>query len=258
MLNNKIKYFNKLHSQFRVKAPKHKWNKDIQQKLMLDFSFYSNKIEGLQLNYGDTVKYLNTGLIHTTESLQKLEELKNHHHLLETIFQTFEQSNFTEESVKSLNKGLLSSELAKEIDVLKMPGEYRDEEAFGLRKNAEMKTYCNPIHIAKEMKLLFQIFNEGIKNENYDNIENHPISNLAFFHNQFLNKVHPFADGNGRTCRLFMNIFILQRNYPLLIIKEKEDYIETIIKCEQENSDKPITELFIDLLKERMEEILTN
>lgn len=43
------------------------------------------------------------------------------------------------------------------------------------------------------------------------------------WHIQF-EKIHPFADGNGRTGRILMNLQRIKAGLPVLVIKEKEKY----------------------------------
>ena len=57
--------------------------------------------------------------------------------------------------------------------------------------------------------------------ENYKNVEEIIKSHIVF------EQMHPFADGNGRTGRILMNIQMLNQEYPLLIIhegKEQQEY----------------------------------
>ncbi len=43
----------------RLKAGE--WSQQTRQKLIEDFTFHSTRIEGLQLTYGDTLKFLSSG-----------------------------------------------------------------------------------------------------------------------------------------------------------------------------------------------------
>ena len=82
---------------------------------------------------------------------------------------------------------------------------------------------------------------------NNSNFETHLITVIVYFHNIFLNLIHPFADGNGRVCRIIMGAIMMQKNCPpifpqIMDQKKQIEYISTIIKCEQEKSDKPLIE----------------
>lgn len=49
----------------------------------------------------------------------------------------------------------------------------------------------------------------------------HPVRYSALAHYKLVD-IHPFADGNGRTSRLIMNLILLRAGYPPVIIY-KED-----------------------------------
>lgn len=57
----------------------------------------------------------------------------------------------------------------------------------------------------------------------------HPVEHAALLHLN-LATIHPFADGNGRTARLLMNLALLQSGYPVTIIPPilRGDYIAAL------------------------------
>lgn len=58
----------------------------------------------------------------------------------------------------------------------------------------------------------------------------HPVLLAAEAHYRLV-LIHPFADGNGRTSRLLMNLLLLQYGYPLTVIRAKEErpaYIQAL------------------------------
>ena len=63
--------------------------------------------------------------------------------------------------------------------------------------------------------------------------EEKPIKVAADFHLKLVT-IHPFIDGNGRTARLMMNIFLIQYGYPPVFINPKNrlEYINAIEKAQ--------------------------
>ncbi|XP_071852588.1 protein adenylyltransferase Fic-like [Apostichopus japonicus] len=59
----------------------------------------------------------------------------------------------------------------------------------------------------------------------------HPVEFAALAHYKFV-YIHPFADGNGRTARLLMNLILMRSGYPPVILKlsERHTYYEVIKK----------------------------
>ena len=65
---------------------------------------------------------------------------------------------------------------------------------------------------------------------------------LSFWAHYELVTIHPWADGNGRTCRLLMNL--LQMEYDVLptkVLKEdKGEYIQALIDTESKKISKSL------------------
>jgi len=57
----------------------------------------------------------------------------------------------------------------------------------------------------------------------------HPLKVSALFHGKF-EKIHPFADGNGRVGRFLSNIILMEHDYPPLIIRrtQRTSYINCL------------------------------
>lgn len=72
------------------------------------------------------------------------------------------------------------------------------------------------------------------------------VYDLSFWAHFELVTIHPWADGNGRTCRLLMNL--LQMEYGMLptkVLKEdKADYIQALIDTREEDN----IEIFLDYM----------
>ncbi|KAK2713243.1 hypothetical protein QYM36_009198 [Artemia franciscana] len=57
----------------------------------------------------------------------------------------------------------------------------------------------------------------------------HPIKYAALAHFKLVS-IHPFVDGNGRVSRLLMNLILMKKNYPLVIIhrSNRSEYYQAI------------------------------
>jgi Fic family protein len=92
-----------------------------------------------------------------------------------------------------------------------------------------------PIHIAYFHDLLDpkcvkeQILSLCEKTRDPEFRTQHPINQAVLFHYHFM-RIFPFMDGSGKVGRLFMNSFLLQGGYDLVIIhgSERQQYYETL------------------------------
>jgi excisionase family DNA binding protein len=57
------------------------------------------------------------------------------------------------------------------------------------------------------------------------------IETAAMIHQRFVD-VHPFVDGNGRTARLLLNLYLMRNGYPpvILLKVERKKYIRSIME----------------------------
>ena len=66
----------------------------------------------------------------------------------------------------------------------------------------------------------------------------HPVLTAAYLHDELV-RIHPFIDGNGRTSRLLMNLYLLKRGYtPITLKGTSEAKLEYYTALEQSHVDK--------------------
>ncbi len=67
----------------------------------------------------------------------------------------------------------------------------------------------------------------------------HPVELAAQTHHKLVH-IHPFVDGNGRTARLFMNLLLMQKGYPMVVIlkNDRQKYYRALEKADQGHSEE--------------------
>lgn len=246
MLSPHLEEFNNSLSEFQSKFPRPNWSDDFKIRLINDFSFFSTKLEDEKLVYGDTLKFLNGQLVKKGK-MSSLLEVSNHKDVLESIINRYDNFEITEESIKSIHKDLMSSPLSWDSEFSPiLVGEYRNIPTVGNRQpHFKNKEYAPHYNLNIVMASHIGMFKNALNNiDNSDN-ETHLITRLAYFHNIFLNKIHPFADGNGRVCRIVMGTIMMKNDCPPIFHKimseeDRFEYINTVIECETSNSNEPL------------------
>lgn len=179
--------------------------KSIRDKMLLDWIYNSNAMEGNTLSLVET-KVVLEGIAIGGKKLNEHLEVVNHRDAIvfvEDIVQNKEE--ISEDQIKKIHELII-----KGIDT-KNAGVYREDKNLDL--NEEMAKFI-----------------EWYKSEEVK--EMHPIERAARVNGEF-DKMRPFIDGNSRVARLLLNLELMKEGYPPIIIMDikKVYYYEALDKA---------------------------
>lgn len=180
----------------------------LKERFQVEMTYNSNAIEGNTLTLNETYWVFQEGITIKGKSLKEHLEVKDHKRALEKLYQLVEsptEIEFSEQLIKDLHHAVI--ELSEEVD----DDDYRKTDVF---ISGSSHKPLSPAEISKMMKQLLKW------TRNYQHAH-HPLEFAALFHHQFVH-IHPFLDGNGRTARLLMNLFLMREGYPLVIILKND------------------------------------
>lgn len=230
MIEKKLDEINSLKSQILSLRTDKDWDDAFLEKVKVDFTYNSNKIEGVTLTYGQTIKLLRDFVTPQNAAPGELLDLINHQKVLDNVFKNYQTENFSVDNIKALHKELMKDLAQWTDDSLYGPGRYKLFENVTVRGNGKIHTYLLPAEVPNAMDELVNEINSRLANVDVLSVDRHPIVIATYFHQQFLNRIHPFNDGNGRIGRLFTNLIILKLGYPPIFIKEidRKEYLECL------------------------------
>ena len=264
MVPQYLKEFNNTLAEFRKLFPVNKWTPEFRDNLINDYSFFSSRVEDPKLQYGETIRFLNGETIRGA-NFKSLTGISKHQAILKNIIDYIDSFNLSEDSIKNIHRTLMEDEEAWEAEFRKeLIGNYRNIPTVGSRQPLfEDKEYAPHFNLEIIMASNIDFFNRAFEDIDNNIEEKHILNRVAYFHNKFLNEIHPFADGNGRVCRIIIGTILMKNNCPPIFpeiktTEEQIEYITTIMKCEQTNSDEPLTKYFAlgmtEYLKVRIDE----
>lgn len=240
--------------ELRIEYLKHKpvkWSSKERQKILEDFTYHTNKIEGLELNYGDTISFLRKGLIAKHSKASDLADLKNHREVLEMVMENYENLDFSVEAILDMHGKLMSDKLqwANYDSTNGAAGEFKRSNNYGSRDNGELKEYMYYTDVPRAMEVLVSDTKEGLKDETK------ALSVIHDFTYRFLNEIHPFWDGNGRMARLLQNLLYLKSGYPVVYVEseKKRELIESIIEQERDPASRAFHNFSEQLVRDGLE-----
>jgi Fic family protein len=217
----------------------------MREHFMLNYTFESNLIEGNTLTLQETHLVVNKGLTISGKSMKEHLEAVNH----------YEAIDFIMDLVK--NKEPFAERILKEIHYLILKGIDRVN-AGVYRKvpviiSGSAHKPPQPYLIDKQMEDVFAFYN-------INKGKIHPVILASEMHQKIVT-VHPFIDGNGRTCRLIMNLILLQNGYTIANLKGNNTarlgYYKALESIQIKNSTLDFHSLIvnttIDSLKEHIE-----
>jgi Fic family protein len=176
----------------------------LREKLVLEWTYHSNAIEGNTLTLRET-KVILEGITVGGKSLREHFEATNHRDAI-----------FYVEDIVSKDEALSEWQI-RNIHALVLKG-INDNEAGRYRcENVVIagasSTPPDFLHLPAEMAALIDWYETAGAM--------HVVERAAELHTRFV-KIHPFVDGNGRTGRLLLNFELMKEGYPPAIVR-KED-----------------------------------
>lgn len=180
----------------------------LREQFSIEMTYNSNAIEGNRLTLKETYLVINEGITVKGKSLKDHLEAKNHHEAIHYLYDLVEhdkRQTVSERLIRSLQQLVI-----KNIE---------DQESGQYRKGNVVITGSShrPPEAYEVPKLMEDLVNWTKKNQN----KMHPVELAALAHHRLVH-IHPFSDGNGRTARLFMNLILMQKGYPMVVILKND------------------------------------
>lgn len=203
---------------------------DITQKR---FAYNSNKIEGSRLTEEQTSFIYDTKTIANIDGtgirIDDLVETTNHFKCFDFILDTVHEP-LTEDYIKTLHK-LLKSGTSSEGNPIAPVGRYK------VLPNEVGRIATSSVEHTEEDMLSLMI--------GYDMVKDKDLAYLASFHARF-ERIHPFADGNGRVGRLLLYKECLKEGLIPFIVDDvnKTTYYQALEAFQMQDNRQPLLTYF--------------
>ena len=172
--------------------------KKIQDALDIEYTYESNRIEGNTLTLQETALVVNEGVTISGKSMREHLEAINHAEAISYIKDIAKQDiEISERTIKEIHALILHG-----ID-RENAGRYRTVPVM-ISGSTHMPP--QPYLIEKQMEDFILRFKQ------MEAEKVHPVLIAAYLHDELV-RIHPFIDGNGRTSRLLMNLYLLRHGY---------------------------------------------
>ncbi len=198
----------------------------IKEALSIEWTYNSNSIEGNSLTLRETQMVLQEGITVKGKPLREHFEAHNHDKAIDHLYKL----------IAYKGKLKCSDLLSLHAFVLRS---IEDEHAGRLRNGGVRISGANFVPPAAHK--VSQLFDELIDFVNGNPLHLNDIELATVLHHKFV-WIHPFFDGNGRTVRLAMNLFLMQKGYPPAIIlkEDRKKYYDALNLANKGNYSKLI------------------
>ena len=192
----------------------------LSHQFAIELAYNSNAIEGNSLTLRETKLVIEEGITIGGKPLREHFEATNHQKAFEFLESIAGKAPITEDAIKHIHRIIMSK-----IDD-EYAGKYRD---LNVRILGAIKSPPR----SEKVLYLMEGFVEKV-NSNPDKLN--AIEMAAYIHYRFV-EIHPFVDGNGRTARLLMNLFLMRHGYPVtMVLKvDRKKYYDCLKKADQED-----------------------
>lgn len=211
----------------------------LREEFLIEYTYNSNAIEGNTLTLQETAMVLEGITIDKKPLKDHLEAVGHRDAFLYVQDIVKDNTPFTEYIIKQIHTLVLMD---------------RPEDR-GIYRRIPVRI-MGAFHVPPEPVLVPELIEKLVRD--FDHTKMHPIERAAMFHLEF-EGIHPFVDGNGRTGRLILNLFLMQNGYPPINVKfaDRKRYYEAFDSYYRDKSSTEMTALIAEYLEERLQNILT-
>ncbi len=195
---------------------------NFEKDFIVRFTYNSNAIEGNRLSLRETSMILTENIIPAGATPNDYNETINSMDCYK--FMKEYKGNFNKKFLLKIHKLLTQNTSCKII------GDYRNH---NVRISGSEWIPPNFKKVKDEMQKVFQWYYYASK-------KLHPVELGAIIHNKLV-RIHPFADGNGRTSRVIMNWILMKNKFPIFYIEQRDkiNYYDAVEEGDKGN-DKAI------------------
>lgn len=221
--------------ELKEKLPKGPLDPALQKNLdawyAVELTYTSNAIEGNTLTRQETALVIEKGITPEGKTLTESLEAQNH----------AKAFAYVKECVAKYT-GITEITLCVLLDIHRLILEKIDDVNAGRLRTVPVRVagsatiFPNPTKVPELMEEFAQWLHAA---------SDHSASIAVEAHYRLVT-IHPFADGNGRTARLLLNMILLQDGYPPIIVDnlKRHDYITSLERA-QTTADKDEYERFM-------------
>lgn len=176
----------------------------IREAMDIEYTYESNRIEGNTLTLQETALVINEGVTIGGKSMREHLEAINHNEAIAFIKEIAQEAEtVSERAILQIHALILRSINCENA------GRYRTVPTL---ISGSRHTPPQPYLIEEQMEEFMLRF-KALEAQG-----EHPIHIAAYLHDELV-RIHPFIDGNGRTARLLMNLYLQSKGYAIISLK---------------------------------------
>lgn len=205
----------------------------------LEYTHHSTAIEGNTLTLLETKVVLEEGLSVGGKMLREIYEVINHNKAYQYVKDCITHK-------KSLDEQIIKNLHAILMENIMFGGIYRNVDVY---ISGAAHTPPSPSDMYRQVKAFYLDLQDRAK----DNV----VELAAWTHAEFV-RIHPFADGNGRTSRLIMNYQLMANGFlPVSIAKENRlEYFNVLEAYAVKKDIKPFADMIATLEDQQLDRYL--
>ncbi len=207
---------------------------NLHEDLVLRWTYNSNAIEGNTLTLKET-KVALEGITVGGKTIREHLEAINHRDAIFFVEELVQKRDgLSEWDIKSIHQLILK---------------HIDDKNAGVYRNVNV-TISGADHVPPDALQVKGEMGKFIEWYNNDAQKMHPVERAGRVYADFV-KIHPFVDGNGRTCRLLMNLELMKDGFPPVVmsVEKRLEYYETLDKAHIVGDYTPFLILVVDTVE---------